>query len=441
MYTRGSCPCTEVGLEGARTQLDKSLPITPDDLDEDAVLGIWRLERNLASMLAHTTWMPTLSDVQPARATLARATQIRSQYFSRVLGPTIRPLCSDEGSRPVWLRRGLAQARLRQLGTVNTFGEPLSQLIRDAVAYGNGVPPELYIQILERVPEAWPILEDRLNDLPVNGRRRRSVANRSRLSVTLVKALQQSGITGLHEVAKNLVDEQRLHFLTGSSNRKVAGCLGFGNGKSCIFLPDENSPGEFLLRLAHEMGHAYHYRVLADQSDSNAESSHPMAEFSAMTIESIIFESLYAQFEELRSDLLEAKLERAAVILCDGYVRSIAEQAGYDMLDPAAKNRRSPVDVTFNLISQMPDTLKRRMEGRLPWVGEEGYRKAPCGDLNYIIGYLLRSTYNIVESLDKYRAILVDSGGSDLLMLSRRSGYFPDVDELFESALTQGNLP
>ncbi len=126
-------------------------------------------------------------------------------------------------------------------------------------------------------------------------------------------------------------DEDWIDFYPRAGKSGGAFCAGAPFLKQSWILTNFDGTQGAVTTLAHELGHAYHNRMLEDNRVLNTDYSMPVAETASNFNELVILNAAMEEAdEETRFSLLESQLEDTTQILCDIYSRYLFETAVFE---------------------------------------------------------------------------------------------------------------
>jgi len=198
-------------------------------------------------------------------------------------------------------------------------------------------------------------------------------------------------------------------------------CTGFGPHKQSRIFMTYGGTFENLLTLAHELGHAYHGRVLKDHPPFAADYPMNLAETASIFAETLIIDAAFKRETDAQTKLMlvEQKLQGAYTLFCDIHCRYLFEKEFY----AERRNGTIPVD---RLKEMMISAQERTFPGFLDeagchplfWASKLHFYIAgqPFYNWPYTFGYLFaggvydRAQKEGASFADKYRALLADTG-------------------------------
>ncbi len=206
-----------------------------------------------------------------------------------------------------------------------------------------------------------------------------------------------------------------------NGKRGGAFCTGFGPRKQSRVFMTFGGNFDSMMTLAHELGHAYHGRVLKDHAPLAAEYPMNLAETASIFAETLVVNAADQREKDVQTKLMliDQKLQSALGLFCDLHCRYLFEREFY------AERRRGvlSVDKLKELMVSaqrraFPDLLDESGYHPLFWASKLHFYIAgqPFYNWPYTFGYLFAGgVYDRAQKegstfADKYRALLADTG-------------------------------
>jgi pepF/M3 family oligoendopeptidase len=198
-------------------------------------------------------------------------------------------------------------------------------------------------------------------------------------------------------------------------------CTGFGPRQQSRIFMTYSGTFENMLTLAHELGHAYHGRVLKDHPPFAADYPMNLAETASIFAETLVVDAAYKRETDPQTKLMliEQKLQSAFGLFCDIHCRYLFEKEFY-------MERRNGIISADRLKEMMtsaqertfPDLLDEGGFNPLFWASKLHFYIAnqPFYNWPYTFGYLFaggvydRAQKEGTTFADKYRDLLADTG-------------------------------
>ena len=227
--------------------------------------------------------------------------------------------------------------------------------------------------------------------------------------------------THLADFMREALDKRWVEAEDRPGKRGGGFCTGFGPRKQSRIFMTYGGTFENLLTLAHELGHAYHGRVLKDHPPFASEYPMNLAETASIFAETLVIDAALQRESDVQTKLMliEQKLQSAYTLFCDIHCRYLFEKEFY------AERREGvvPVERLKELMvsaqeSAFPGLLDDGGYHPLFWASKLHFYLAsqPFYNWPYTFGYLFaggvydRAQKEGAAFADKYQALLADTG-------------------------------
>ncbi len=135
----------------------------------------------------------------------------------------------------------------------------------------------------------------------------------------------------LAEMITQAFDEHWIDFYPRNGKRGGAYCAGVHGYQQSRILTNFNGELGDVVTLAHELGHAYHNRMIENNSILNCDYSMPVAETASTFNENIIMNDVINEAtKETKIGLIENQLQDLTQIICDIYSRFLFESEVFE---------------------------------------------------------------------------------------------------------------
>jgi pepF/M3 family oligoendopeptidase len=215
---------------------------------------------------------------------------------------------------------------------------------------------------------------------------------------------------------------------------KIGGayCIDIPKTRECrIFCNYDNSISS-VTTLAHELGHAYHYEVLKNESAIHRSYPMTLAETASIFAETVVFEgALQTAPPEGRLTLIENYLQDATQVIVDILSRFIFEK---DLFDRREEGDLSPEELGEMMVKAQKETYGNALDEKslhpYMWAVKGHYYRQDLGFYNFPYAFGLLFGLGLYARYKKegpgfaesYKKILLSTGKGTAVEVARKAG-------------------